>query len=167
LYWQASGFIILRILLKIRAWPEALFLIFSPFMIDFNIAAALRDLAIKCEQSDLETARDLMKLAQKKRPNGPVIRSKLQEYEVKLNTVSGDFARLRKLVQDGTIAIVPVGFRCDTAGKIREVLGVSQASFPFNTGFFSPYSITSVMEDPVIQLSSNDQGKTHRVCMKT
>lgn len=36
---------------------------------------------------------------------------------------------------------IPCGFRCYTKMKMKKKLGIKQGTFPFDNGFFSPYSI--------------------------
>lgn len=127
---------------------------------------AIRNLALEYESEDLEVAYELMSIAHKERPDGPFIKKKFLKYQQLLNNNSEAKLKLSQSVADGDIAIIPIGFRCNTAEKITELLGVRQASLPFNSGFFSPKSIASVLSNPKIDLKHNDQGLTHRVCIK-
>ena len=48
----------------------------------------VRDLAVYCEQFDLNWSYDLMKLALKLRPDGPFIREKCREYASRLDSTT-------------------------------------------------------------------------------
>ncbi len=127
---------------------------------------AIRDLALKYEQSDLKIAFELMSIAHSERPKGGFIKKKLLEYQEQIDHVSAEQIQLKKLVEAGEVAIIPIGFRCFTAGSIRDKLGISQANLPFSSGFFSPSSVASLLSNPKVQLNYNDAGMTHRVCRK-
>ncbi len=127
---------------------------------------AIKDLALKYESEDLEVAYELMSIAHKERPNGPLIKKKFLKYQQLLGENDGAKSKLHQAVVAGDIAIIPIGFRCHTAKKITELLGVRQASLPFDSGFFSPKSVASVLSNPKIELKYHDQGSTHRVCIK-
>jgi hypothetical protein len=71
------------------------------------------------------------------------------------------------MVKTGELAIIPIGFRCFTKSKMREILNISQASLPFDSGFFSPKSIASVIKYPKIDLNFNENYMdNHTVCKK-
>ncbi|MFC5050246.1 hypothetical protein ACFPK9_06450 [Rubritalea spongiae] len=128
----------------------------------------LRDLAVEFESQDLEISKDLMALAHESRPNGPFIRKKLREYNNALKSTakwtSYDI-KLQQLVNSGEVAIIPVGFRCYTKQNILKKFGIKQASLPFDSGFFPPSSIASIVKSPLINLDYLDH-KSHAVCMK-
>lgn len=46
------------------------------------------------------------------------------------------------------------------------MLGVSQASLPFDSGFFPPASVASVLANPKINMRFDDEKLTHSVCLK-
>lgn len=128
----------------------------------------IRNAALKLEDTDLQMARDLMALAHKARPQGPFIRKKLSEYESKLALVnrSSSAIELEKLIRSGDVAIIPIGFRCFTTRMIKKKLGIEQASLPFDSGFFSPYSVASILEHPLVNMSLEGEHKDHSVCIK-
>ena len=128
----------------------------------------IRDAAISLEESDINRAFQLMSIAYKKRPTGGLIRKKLLEYNSLLEN-RRDIEKelqLQELVDKGEIAIIPIGLRCYTARMIKNRLGVSQNSLPFNSGFFSPHSVASVLEKPEIEMDLEGFGKNHLVCTK-
>lgn len=127
----------------------------------------LRDLAIQYESTDLEIACDLMRVAHEARPNGPFIREKLNEYSTRLNPPnnSASALKLQKLVREGKVAIIPIGFRCFTKVEISNLLEISQPSLPFDSGFFPPYSVANVINNPLIKMDFlNKESQT--VCIK-
>lgn len=128
----------------------------------------IRNAALKLEDTELKMAHDLMELAHKARPEGPFIKKKLLEYKAALaaNNVTESDLAFRKLVSDGDVAVIPIGFRCYTTRMIKKKLGIEQASLPFDSGFFSPYSVASVLKTPLINMSFEGEGKDHSVCMK-
>lgn len=139
----------------------------------------LRDLALKYETTDVQVAYELMSIVYNERPDGIQIKHKFLKYQNQLRTTDTTKtkltqrgitntikSKLSQLVARKDIAIIPIGFRCKTARLITETLGVTQASLPFDSGFFSPKSIASVLSNPRINLKYNDQGLTHKVCIK-
>lgn len=73
------------------------------------------------------------------------------------------------MVENGEIVIVPIGFRCYTRRDLNTILKLSRsrASLPFDTGFFSPESVASVINKPLVSLEFPDvDNKTHTVCIK-
>ena len=125
---------------------------------------AIRDLAVTFEKSNLQVAYELMAIAHNERPNGPFIERKFLEYKQKLE-MPIENRKLLSLLDSGEIAIIPIGFRCHTKRMIKDKLGFSQASLPFDSGFFSPHSVASIFESPRIALSYADEA-THTVCKK-
>lgn len=91
---------------------------------------------------------------------------KYLQYIEELSPKSEEQFKLIKLVENGEAAIIPIGFRCFTANMIKNKLGITQTSLPFNSGFFSPDAVASVLENPQINLEFNDDGQTHTVCIK-
>ncbi|MGR5342249.1 hypothetical protein ACPV50_20240 [Vibrio astriarenae] len=129
---------------------------------------SIRNASIKLESTDLELSHELMKLAYKNRPHGRVIAKKLNEYS---NILGGESTlaaagRLQNLVSLGEVVIVPVGFRCFTSTQIKNRLGITQKTYPFDYGFFSPQSIASVIKNPIVKLTINGFGQDHSVCIK-
>lgn len=74
--------------------------------------------------------------------------------------------RLRSMLKQGKLAIIPAGFRCFTKGIIREKLKYSQPSLPFDVGFFPPSSIESILKNPVISLEHDEHPVNYSVCIK-
>ncbi|MDW2323724.1 hypothetical protein R7127_26070 [Vibrio sp. 1159] len=120
------------------------------------------------EKIDLLLAHDLMELAYSNRPSGTVIRNKLSSYkdELGLENEIEHKLKLKRLVDTGKIAIIPVGFRCFTASIIHEKLGIKQLSLPFNSGFFSPDSVASILSNPDVYMDYSGVGTNHDVCIK-
>jgi hypothetical protein len=86
---------------------------------------AIRDLAIKFEQDDLDVAQSLMSIAHEARPDGEFIKFKLSEYNRKISEdVAKSESELKKLISSGEVAIIPIGFRCHTKMNISDSLGV-------------------------------------------
>jgi hypothetical protein len=135
---------------------------------DINL---IRDAAIKLEKTDLEMAHDLMAIAHRTRPGGPFIKKKLLEYQERLEALDPEIiekSKLRDLVSSGELVIIPIGFRCHTKGFIFNKLGVKpQASLPFDSGFFSPNAVASVLNYHKVELSFDGVGENHFVCVKT
>lgn len=139
---------------------------------DINL---MRDAAIKLEKTDLKMAHDLMAIAHNARPDGPFIKKKLFDYKAQLKIEADpemqklqqmvEAGELQQMVEAGDVAIIPVGFRCHTKRWIKEKLGVKQPSLPFDSGFFSPHSVASVISNPNIFMSLG--GDDHNVCIKT
>ena len=75
--------------------------------------------------------------------------------------------KLKKRVKTGEIVIIPAGFRCWTKGHIYNNLRVKQPSLPFDTGFFTPSAIASILKNPRINLEYDDNNSTHFVCIKS
>ena len=130
---------------------------------DINL---IRNAAVKLEKTDLKMAHDLMAIAHKARPDGPYIKKKLFDYKAQLKIESEpEMQQLQQMVDSGDVAIIPVGFRCHTKRWINKKLGVKQPSLPFDSGFFSPYSVASVISNPNVFMSLG--GGDHHVCIKT
>ena len=97
---------------------------------------ALRDLALKIESTDLETAKELMLMAHLARPNGPFIKQKLDEYNKKPTIPeTPNKIKLDEMLDSGELVIIPAGFRCYTKETLKDVIGLDQESFPFDVGF--------------------------------
>lgn len=128
---------------------------------------AIRDLAVQYENKDKHGALELMTLALKHRPSGPFIKAKVEEYRTQIQRNNRDAIRLTKMIKDGNVAIIPIGFRCHTAMAIKVKLGISQPSLPFNSGFFSPHSVARLLTEQKVDLNYHDNGATHTVCTKT
>jgi hypothetical protein len=125
---------------------------------------AIRDLAVTFEKNDLQVAYELMTIAHNERPNGPFIKNKFLEYKQQLESPIENI-KLLSLLGSGDIAIIPIGFRCHTKMMLKDKLGFSQASLPFDSGFFSPHSVASIFESPRIEMIFSDE-KTQTVCEK-
>jgi len=125
---------------------------------------AIRNLAVTFEKSNLQVAYELMSIAHNERPDGLFIEKKILEYKQKLEAPIGN-EKLLSLLGSGEIAIIPIGFRCHTKMILKDTLGFSQASLPFDSGFFSPYFVASIFESPRVELSYTDKS-THTVCKK-
>lgn len=130
---------------------------------------SIRDAALSLEKTDVKLAYNLMKIAFKNRPDGPLIKSKLKVYAEKLKKIpvsKSDF-KLKEMVDSGNVAIIPIGFRCFTKNFIAHKLKIVQASLPFDSGFFPPESIASVLNNPKINLKFPDINlNNHTVCIK-
>ena len=125
---------------------------------------SVRNAAILLEDVNLLLAHDLMALALEYRPSGLFIGEKLETYKAKL---APQF-KVKNLLQSGKLALIPAGFRCHTKQHLAESLGVEQASLPFDSGFFSPHSVASILRNKEIRLSySQGDDKTHSVCIKS
>ena len=124
-----------------------------------KIVDALNNLANKIKQDDLETANVLKFLAQKAGSNGPLIKRKFINYR-KLNPSPSEFT-LQALVKNGEVAIIPIGFRCQTKLSIATELNISQATLPFDNGFFPPASVASIIRNPIVNLKYPDDFLLH------
>lgn len=80
--------------------------------------------------------------------------------------ISENEFKLRDMIKAGEIAIIPAGFRCYTREHIRKKFKFNQPSMPFNSGFFSPSSIASIIRNPIINLKYPENTLTHSVCIK-
>lgn len=74
--------------------------------------------------------------------------------------------RLQEMLADGTLVIVPVGFRCHTKMSLAENLKIRQNSQPFDSGFFPPEAICSLLESGKVDLAAPSFETGHAVCMK-
>ena len=126
---------------------------------------SIKKLAVSYEDRDLQVAKELMYLAYLARPTGGFIKKKLEEYNKKREQSPAEI-KLKKMIREGELAIVPAGFRCSTKKHINEKLGISQESLVFDVGFFPPRSVASVIRDPNIDLKFDDDGSTHAICTK-
>ncbi len=128
---------------------------------------AIRDLSLTFEESNLQVAYELMKIAHNERPKGPFIKRKFLEYKQKLEEPIApvENVKLLSLLKSGDIAIIPIGFRCHTKSMIKSKLGFSQPSLPFDSGFFSPHAVASIFTLPKVALSYVDTA-TNTVCKK-
>jgi len=129
----------------------------------------IRDAAIFLEDKDLKMAHNLMNIAHEFRSDGPLIKKKLKKYQQQLQEqqILQEQKVLKNLIDNGTIAIIPIGFRCYTKMNIFKSLGLKQASLPFDAGFFSPYSIVKVLQAKKIELNYfGKEDSTHSVCIK-
>jgi len=126
----------------------------------------IRKAAVLLENDHLEVARDLMQLAHDERPKGLFIAKKLNEYNNLLKPLSENEQKLKKLIAEGELAIIPTGFRCHTKLNLFDDLRLSQATMPFDNGFFPPHSIANILENEEIDLHFPDPNGTHKVCIK-
>lgn len=127
---------------------------------------AIRNLAIDYEDIDLQVAYELISIAYFEKPNGEIIKSKYVEYKKRLEDELLGKKDFIQLFEKGEVVIIPIGFRCYTAGKIRDKLGIVQPSLPFNSGFFPPDAVASVLESCEINLRFEDEFDSHAVCIK-
>lgn len=143
---------------------EILYIIYDKaYDMDPQKVNLIREAAILLEKTNLQMAHDLMALAHENRPHGPVIKEKLDEYRSKLKS----YQKLKEIFDSGELVIIPAGFRCQTKMSIDSQLGLKQASLPFDSGFFSPYSVDLVLKNKKIELSyPEENNKTHNVCIK-
>ncbi|WP_221798460.1 hypothetical protein [Oceanobacter mangrovi] len=127
---------------------------------------AIRDLALSFEKSDVQVAYELMEIAYKERPSGPLIKQKYLEYKEKLEKLKKPLSneKLKELLETGEVVIIPVGFRCHTKMMIKNKLGYTQPSLPFDSGFFPPVSVASIFRNPEVSMSYDDE--SHAVCKK-
>jgi len=80
----------------------------------------IRDAAISLEKDNLQMSHDLMALAYEKRPQGPLIKKKLNKYKQQLKPL----IKLKELFDSGELVIVPAGFRCYTKMNILKKPGL-------------------------------------------
>ena len=66
--------------------------------------------------------------------------------------VRNHVSNLVKWNKKKALAIIPIGFRCHTTKFLNEKIGISQPSYPFDVGFFSPHSISSILRYPKVSL---------------
>jgi len=125
----------------------------------------LRDMAVKLETEDLRTAYELMSLAYIARPNGGFIMKKVEEYHHKLFALTPEELILKEKIKSGEVAIIPIGFRCFTRMKFIEKVHIQQESLIFDSGFFPPVSVVSVLKNPKINLDYKSS-ETQTVCIK-
>ena len=124
-----------------------------------NEVDTLRDAAVMLERDNFELALKLMVMAHRARPDGAFINAKLQEYR--------EHEKVQTMVKSGALAIIPAGFRCHTRMNLAKALGLSQVSLPFDSGFFPPSSIASVLKTRQVALKFPDPNRsTHQVCIK-
>jgi hypothetical protein len=63
--------------------------------------------------------------------------------------------------------IIPIGLRCFTKEILKNKHGVSQSSLPFDYGFFTPESVISVINFPIVNYEFPDFNReNHSVCIK-
>ena len=116
----------------------------------------LRDLSLEqFKKQDFRTSEELAMLCYLARPN---------EYTQERIARFSSLRKLRQLVSDKKIAFIPAGLRCTTSTFLKDNFSIVQPALPFDVGFFSPDSICSVLQNPVINLYYPDNYMTHRVC---
>lgn len=126
----------------------------------------IKNAAIQLENHDIEMAYKLMSIAYKAKPDGRHIKQKINQYKRSLRSrYSDEKSKINSLVNNREICIIPIGFRCFTKKWIHDNLGVKQPSLPFDSGFFSPFSVASLLRNPTV--SMNMSSETHNVCIKT
>lgn len=123
-------------------------------------------MALKLEGEDLETARELMGMAHVARPNGPLIKRKLEEYNERSTQTCPIKVKMEEMLNSGELVVVPAGFRCYTKQRLHKTIGLKQESFPFDVGFYSPQSLASLLKDPHVNLQNDEAQINHAVCMK-
>lgn len=104
--------------------------------IQSKLIDSIRDLAIQYEDTDLEISLELMNIALKHRPDGRIIQIKVKEYKLSLQHDIEENNNLRDLIKSRKVAIIPIGFRCYTVSELKRKFAISQASLPFDIGFF-------------------------------
>lgn len=123
----------------------------------------IRDAALLLEAEHLDKAMALMEIAKEYRPDGPFICNKLDEYRSKYRS----FETLWSMHSSGDLVIIPAGFRYYIKQLLSKKLGIEQPSLPFDSGFFSPLSISRVLENREIDLRFSSLGHpSHDVCYK-
>lgn len=70
--------------------------------------------------------------------------------------------RIKNLIDQNDLLLIPCGFRCHTKSALKLNLGIKQASLPFDSGFFSMESICNILRNEVISLNFDN----HAVCKK-
>lgn len=124
----------------------------------------LREAAVLLEHENLDIAHELMLMAQQFRPDGVLINAKIEEYRARMKKYQ---SRVYDLVQSGSLVILSSGFRCETKIRLSTELGLTQASLPFDSGFFPPSSIARLLKTRRVALQYPDLKKmTHQVCTK-
>ncbi|WP_148294116.1 hypothetical protein [Azospirillum sp. B506] len=73
---------------------------------------------------------------------------------------------LHELIASGQLALIPAGFRCHTKLLLSEKFHVSQESLPFDSGFFPPAAVASLLRSDRVDLAQFGSEKGHAVCMK-
>jgi hypothetical protein len=73
--------------------------------------------------------------------------------------------KLNYLMYIGQVAIIPVGFRCFTKTELYPRLGISQATLPFDNGFFPPQAVSKILEKQHVDLKFSGHS-SHAVCIK-
>jgi hypothetical protein len=114
------------------------------------------------ETTDILTALQLIRIAHTSDPSQAAIAEQARAYAARERALRD---ALLQAVADQQIAIIPAGFRCYTKQRIRSLLGLSQASFPFDSGFFPPNAIASMIREPEIALNAEIPG-SYALCIK-
>nr|WP_321523810.1 hypothetical protein [uncultured Cohaesibacter sp.] len=126
----------------------------------------IRDAAISLEKQSPQMAFELMSLAHRLRPSGEFIARKLTQYGERLSDIAAR-QELIRLVASGDLSLVAAGFRCFTRDTLTLRFGVTQASQPFDSGFFTPSAIANILESGKIDLRYPDPDQTtQRPCRK-
>lgn len=80
--------------------------------------------------------------------------------------ISAGSKELHELMESGQLALIPAGFRCHTKLALSEKLNVSQESLPFDSGFFPPAAVASLLKSDKVDLAGFGCDKGHTVCIK-
>lgn len=136
-------------------------------ILSFKTIRALRELAIENESLDPSLAHALMSAAYEAAPKSLFVLNKIRSYERQLSDHSSqeDNLELQRLVGEGVVAIIPVGLRCHTKGTIKRKLGISQASPTFDRGSLSPFSVASIISNPIVEFDFENT-ESHAACIK-
>lgn len=90
----------------------------------------------------------------------------LKLYKSDINKNETKKLKLKYEFHQGNITIIPAGFRCYTKKIIKNRLGVTQESLPFDSGFFPISSILKVIDNKVNNNKEINLIDNHKVCLK-
>lgn len=128
---------------------------------------AIRDAALAIQNVNVFFAYKLMLIASKERPNGKLIKQKVNEYKKILDVRKKAKQIMFHMISSGELAIIPTGFRCYTKQMLKGKLGITQPSLPFDSGFFTHQSIVRIMDCGEINFAHSDSGPDgYSVCIK-
>lgn len=107
-------------------------------------------------------ARGELEQARKAEKKAEVLKSEAPKHRAPIQNLN----RLPPMLRSGEILVVPAGFRCYTKGLIQKALSFKQKSLPFDSGFFPPHSIASIVNDPEVHFVHEDEYLNYSVCLK-